>query len=1234
MKKVLLILTIIGTGLLNLNGQSVTYSESFSNGTTYCPGSSQWDNWKTFTNSMDTTTKRFVKVNASGTYNSTGYTCTDQYITRKLANALKTKVQYSASCDGYVWSVGNGGSCSANSCGSSSDQVELTVYSSAAYCSCAATVSFNPLIANANWGTVNGGNCNPPSQTMTLKFFLPDKNYDAGVSKFTQADICTNTQALNATITNFGKLRLDSFRLYWSINGTLQTPRYIKSKLATQKDTLIVMNSAFVFTNNTIYNFKLWTSRPSGALIDSVPSNDTMNYVLNFLGNPSPPTTTDFKQCGGGRPALTCVPSSSGDTILWYDKSVGGSLLGLGKNFSGPFIRQTTTFYAQAMRFSVLNKLDNGFGGTSYYGNSYSGGMMDVTASSLSMLDSITIRNTSYIPGTTCDVYYKVGTFAGFQTNASAWTLLYSGKGRSFTTGGKNYCRLPANKLLLNAGQVYGFYVTTNPTGGTNYTYARPGASSTSNSDIAMQGGTLIAGQFGSSGTAANYTIDFELMYRKTCANPTRSALKVTVNPRPIGADVLKGSTFQGQFKVGSPAQPDVLEPGKTAIYELKPPTGFTNANFGSAWSISLIEGRTKYKVVVPATEYTVANPSGSTNAKITFKPTSNLCDSLVTFSVKFFDLGPYFCDSTVLRTIKVAPTPKTNFSTPAAVCDGDAVLFNNLTTIGCGNNKDGLANYKWYFGDGDSADVQNPVHTYATYGCYPVRLVATSAPWGAIKDTTITVCVTEVPTVKFKVTNACQGTAVKFTNQTTIGSGTIGYTWIFGDNTPNSTVTNPTHTYSTPGGYKVTLKASASGCESSLTKNAYEFARPVAAFTIPLTAVCAQTEIDFPNNTTIALGQTGSYWSYGDGKYSTLDMGYNTYANAGTYNVKLKSISEFGCADSISKQVTIKATPAPNFAVGKLCTGESTNFVNTTVETVANPAYTWTLSDNTSYTTKDIIKTWASEGVYTATLKADFTNGCSASTTKDLTVLIQPTAGFSVQDICSGDIANFVNLTKGDKGNINYVWDLGNGTSNDAAPKRLYNPAITTTYSVTLIASYNLGCADTTSGTITVSQSPICDFTTQNLGFLNYKFTPSNLSYKNYDWFFGEGGSVIANKTPTYNYLYSGGFKVRMVATNAAGCQCEVVKFLSANSAVSNIKSNTNVTIYPNPNNGTFTINSNSTSGMKIEVYNVLGSKILSQVTTDEAAVINLGDVSKGIYLVKVTINGVTSTTKITVAN
>jgi PKD repeat protein len=57
-----------------------------------------------------------------------------------------------------------------------------------------------------------------------------------------------------------------------------------------------------------------------------------------------------------------------------------------------------------------------------------------------------------------------------------------------------------------------------------------------------------------------------------------------------------------------------------------------------------------------------------------------------------------------------------------------------------------------------------------------------------------------------------------------TTHSGTVSYAWEFGDPTTTadkSSLKSPKWTYTAPGAYKVTLKATASGCTSELTKNA-----------------------------------------------------------------------------------------------------------------------------------------------------------------------------------------------------------------------------------------------------------------------------------------------------------------------------------------------------------------------------------------------------------------------------
>jgi hypothetical protein len=67
--------------------------------------------------------------------------------------------------------------------------------------------------------------------------------------------------------------------------------------------------------------------------------------------------------------------------------------------------------------------------------------------------------------------------------------------------------------------------------------------------------------------------------------------------------------------------------------------------------------------------------------------------------------------------------------------------------------------------------------------------------------------------------TTPCTGSGVLFTNTTTPGAG--GSSWDFGDGT-TSALNNPTHAYTTPGTYTVTLIAINSNGSDTLTLNNY----------------------------------------------------------------------------------------------------------------------------------------------------------------------------------------------------------------------------------------------------------------------------------------------------------------------------------------------------------------------------------------------------------------------------
>lgn len=698
---------------------------------------------------------------------------------------------------------------------------------------------------------------------------------------------------------------------------------------------------------------------------------------------------------------------------------------------------------------------------------------------------------------------------------------------------------------------------------------------------------------------------------------------KVNVVASPSGFALNSGSPFQGYLNYNNVE--DLLEVKKKNVYSISPPTGYSNSGFPTTWTFNTINIRTSGGVTLPGTAYQFTTPSGSNNATISIIGDTTYLDSLllINIGIKNNTTG---CDSIVTRYLRIVPTPKLGINFPSSICTGDNVNFTNKSSIHSGN-----VTFDWYFGDGDSSDVNDPIHQYLSPGTYNLTLIGTSHPYGIVVDTTIVIQVNEIPEAKFTVRNKCEGQSLDFTNLSAVANGTMTYEWDFGDGSAKSSQKDPKHKYVNVGTYTATLKVSSNGCVSTYQRQAITFPTPVAGFTAPNGPICAKTEVILPNTSTLLFGKIGYYWKYGDGNVSTLESNNHAYDAAGNYTVQLIAVSEFDCRDTVSKLVTIKPAPVPSFTGDRFCQNDPTYFNNTTAELVANPIYTWTFSDNFTSNQKNISKTWAASGPVTAKLGVQFSNGCSAELEKNFDILIQPVAKFNVQDICSGKDAVFVNRSYGDKDGIVYTWDFGlGGTDNETNPVVNYSPSKSTTYTVALVAAYIDGCSDTSYKTLNVSESPVCDFTYKNLGLNGAQFTPGNTSYSQYEWFFGEGGTSTA-VSPVYQYLYTGNFNVTMRATNAGGCTCETSKRISANTGIQDLENLYGVSVYPNPNNGQFYVSNAKSENMLVEVYDVLGNKISSQ-TSSETLYMDLGELNSGVYMVKVTINGQAQSFRITI--
>jgi gliding motility-associated-like protein len=128
-----------------------------------------------------------------------------------------------------------------------------------------------------------------------------------------------------------------------------------------------------------------------------------------------------------------------------------------------------------------------------------------------------------------------------------------------------------------------------------------------------------------------------------------------------------------------------------------------------------------------------------------------------------------------------------------------------------------------WDFGDGNTSNSQNPVHTFNPVDKdYLVRIEISSAlTCGSIKLSKIITPRGLVTNVDFDFVANCDSGYVRFINKYPSLQGIAGqYTWDFGDGTGSNAV-NPTHTYSLSGSYpvKLKLKTSTSCLDDSLTK-------------------------------------------------------------------------------------------------------------------------------------------------------------------------------------------------------------------------------------------------------------------------------------------------------------------------------------------------------------------------------------------------------------------------------
>jgi uncharacterized repeat protein (TIGR03803 family) len=299
------------------------------------------------------------------------------------------------------------------------------------------------------------------------------------------------------------------------------------------------------------------------------------------------------------------------------------------------------------------------------------------------------------------------------------------------------------------------------------------------------------------------------------------------------------------------------------------------------------------------------------------------------------------------------------------------------------------------------------------------------------------------------------------------------------------------------------------------------------------------------------------------------------------------------GCASqadtvlvSINALPIVTTTSYPTIAT--VCIGSQLTLAGTGAST-----YVWSNS-----VTDSIAFTPSVSGTYTVT--GTDGNGCTNTATQVVTVNPLPTVTAAVNPandtVCAGS-----QVTLAGVGASTYVW------SNSVIDNLAFTPSASGTYTVT--GTDGNGCTSTATQVVTVNPLPV--LTTTLAGVI----ITATETAATYQWINCADNTAIVGATgQTYTATVNGSYAV-VVTKNTCSDTSSCVSVTTAGiSPIVNHRSQ--IIIYPNPNNGAFTMNAASEGIYTIQ--NELGQTIQSvKLNSTNNFTVNIDNLSNGIYFV-----------------
>jgi PKD repeat protein len=245
----------------------------------------------------------------------------------------------------------------------------------------------------------------------------------------------------------------------------------------------------------------------------------------------------------------------------------------------------------------------------------------------------------------------------------------------------------------------------------------------------------------------------------------------------------------------------------------------------------------------------------------------------------------------------------------------------------------------------------------------------------------------------------------------------------------------------------------------------------PRARFTVPAT-YCIGAPIPFSDAST-DLGTSevvSGLWNWGDGTTDSLKNPLHTFNTEGTFTIRYRPITNYGCSGDTSIALVITGKPVANYTLkDSTCLNKTLTFTDgSTITSGTMVKWYWNYGDGTSeIVTANTARTksFTATGTYNVQLEVENSSGCK-SIPFSTTIVIRPipVPNFNVPIVClpEGKATFFDSTSIADgSGNFKYRWDFGDGIGIDSVKNPVYYYTSTGPFSISLTVTSPYGCVD-----------------------------------------------------------------------------------------------------------------------------------------------------------------------------